>query len=61
MLARRRSRSALSDATCRVRSSISCLSEALLGGGEMLANAGWGATLEMGAAQRAATSKLYSG
>jgi hypothetical protein len=52
MLARRRSRSVLSDATCRVRSSISCLSEALLGVGETLVTAGWGVTSEMRSAQR---------
>jgi hypothetical protein len=61
MLTRGRSRSALNDATCQVRSSISCLSEALLGIGETLVTAGWGATSEMRSAQRAATSKLHSG
>jgi hypothetical protein len=61
ILARRRSRSVLSDATRSVRSSVSCLSEALLGFGETLATAGWGVTSEMRYAQRAATSKLHSG
>jgi hypothetical protein len=60
-LCRRCSRSALSDATCRMRSSISSLNEALLGVGEMLATAGWGATSEMQSSQRAAMSKLHSG
>jgi hypothetical protein len=39
--------SALSDATCLLRSSISCLSDALLGVGATLATAGWGVTSEM--------------
>jgi hypothetical protein len=50
----------LSAATWRERSSISCRSVVLLGGGPTLASAGWGATSKMRSSQRAAASKLHS-
>jgi hypothetical protein len=51
---------ALSAATWRERSSISCRSVVLLGVGPTLASGGWDATSEMRSAQRAAASKLHS-